>query len=165
MLTPTTAPGLLAHLDELVRAAAATDGGALWRLSAEGRQLDANVIRVLPGARVAEHVEPDVDVLLHVVSGSGRLETASGLQELTPGSVAWLPRGARRSLSANADGLVYLTAHRRRAGLAIRSAAVGLEGGEPACLLDRVCVNCGRLAQESDARFCSRCGVPLPSAS
>ncbi|WP_078606991.1 helix-turn-helix transcriptional regulator [Streptomyces flavidovirens] len=37
------------------------------------------------------------------------------------------------------------------------------EGGEAACLLDRVCPDCGRLAAERDARYCGRCGTPLPS--
>ncbi|MGW8378113.1 helix-turn-helix domain-containing protein [Streptomyces sp. ODS28] len=38
------------------------------------------------------------------------------------------------------------------------------EGGEPACLLDSVCPECGRMAQESDARYCARCGERLPRA-
>ncbi|MGW0312782.1 helix-turn-helix transcriptional regulator [Streptomyces flavidovirens] len=37
------------------------------------------------------------------------------------------------------------------------------KGGEAACLLDRVCPDCGRLAAEHDARYCGRCGTPLPS--
>ncbi|MCX4822881.1 hypothetical protein OG883_23885 [Streptomyces sp. NBC_01142] len=37
------------------------------------------------------------------------------------------------------------------------------EGGEPPCLLDRVCPACGRLA-ESGGRVCEQCGEHLPSA-
>ncbi|WP_170220479.1 hypothetical protein [Streptomyces avermitilis] len=33
--------------------------------------------------------------------------------------------------------------------------------GEPACLLHQVCAECGRMATESDARYCNRCGNPL----
>lgn len=153
--------GVLGRMTDLLREVAADRGGALWRLPAEGRQLDANIIRLPADARVDPHVEPDLDVLLFVAGGSGWLEVADTRQELEPGCVAWLPHGARRTLSAGADGLVYLTAHRRRPGLAIRPAAP--EGGEPACLLNRVCAECGRLAQESDARYCARCGNRLPS--
>ncbi|NUS87447.1 MAG: hypothetical protein HOY75_33260 [Streptomyces sp.] len=162
--------GVLGRLSELMREVAADRGGALWRLAAEGRQLDSNVIRLPAEARVDFHVEPDLDVLLYVADGSGWLDVADTRQELEPGCVAWLPHGARRALSAGADGLVYLTVHRRRPGLAIRTAAGGAavreaapEGGEPACLLHRVCTECGRLAQERDARYCARCGTRLPT--
>lgn len=171
--------GVLGRMTDLLREVAADRGGALWRLPAEGRQLDANIIRLPADARVDPHVEPDLDVLLFVAGGSGWLEVADARQELEPGCVAWLPHSARRTLSAGADGLVYLTAHRRRPGLAIRPAAAeggvhptvpeggvrpaAPEGGEPACLLNRVCTECGRLAQESDARYCARCGNRLPS--
>ncbi|MEU5028073.1 cupin domain-containing protein [Streptomyces milbemycinicus] len=158
--------GVLGRVSELMREVTADRGGALWRLAAEGRQLDSNVIRLPAEARVDFHVEPDLDVLLYVADGSGWLDVADTRQELEPGCVAWLPHGARRALSAGADGLVYLTVHRRRPGLAIRGAVrevAAPEGGEPACLLHRVCAECGRLAQERDARYCARCGTLLPS--
>jgi quercetin dioxygenase-like cupin family protein len=183
--------GVLGRLSELMREVTADRGGALWLLAAEGRQLDSNVIRLPAEARVDFHVEPDLDVLLYVADGSGWLDVAGTRQELEPGCVAWLPHGARRALSAGADGLVYLTVHRRRPGLAIRAAApeaaapeaavqeadtreaavpeaaaqqaAAPEGGEPACLLHRVCTECGRLAQERDARYCARCGTRLPT--
>lgn len=155
------APRVLARAAELLHDAPAGQGGALWRLATEGRQLDANLVRLTPGSEVAAHVEPDLDVLLYVTQGAGTLE--DGRQELRPGSLVWLPHGARRAVSAGPDGLVYLTVHRRRPGLAIRSAAVEPAGGEAACLLNRVCTECGRLATESDARFCGRCGTRLPT--
>ncbi|MEU9014438.1 cupin domain-containing protein [Streptomyces sp. NPDC048479] len=155
--------GVLADIADLLHDLPADRGGALWRLSEEGRQLDANIIRMLPAARVAGHVEPDLDVLLCVLSGSGRLETDTGArQELAAGCVAWLPRGVRRALFADDDGLVYVTVHCRRPGLAIRSAAVA-QGGEAACLLNRICPGCDLPAEEIGARYCSRCGSRLPS--
>ncbi|WP_237318291.1 hypothetical protein [Streptomyces sp. JJ36] len=36
------------------------------------------------------------------------------------------------------------------------------EGGEPACLLDRVCPECGGLADAPPPTACPRCGAPLP---
>jgi quercetin dioxygenase-like cupin family protein len=113
-----------------VRAVPRDRGGALWRLAEPGRQLDANVIRVPPGGAVGAHIEPDLDVLLCVVAGSGVLEGAAGPEELEPGSVAWLPHGSRRSLAAGPEGLVYVTAHRRRPGLSIRPGPPpGADGG------------------------------------
>ncbi|GAA1361056.1 hypothetical protein GCM10009612_35760 [Streptomyces beijiangensis] len=99
-------------------------------------------------------------MLLVVLDGEGRLVTPEGRQELVRHAVVWLPRTSHRSLEAGAPGLVYLTAHRRRPGMAIANAAADA-GGEAACLLDRVCPECGRLASERDARFCGRCGQAL----
>ncbi|MEU9984250.1 hypothetical protein [Streptomyces sp. NPDC050856] len=153
-------PGVLARMPELLRDLPADRGGALWRLDREGRQLDANLVRLTAGAEVGESVEPELDVLLYVVDGSGRLDTDAGVLDLEPGCVVWLPRAARRALSAGERGLMYLSAHRRRPGLTIRNASG--EGGESPCLLNRVCLACGRLAPENDARYCGRCGERLP---
>ncbi|MGP4111291.1 cupin domain-containing protein [Streptomyces sp. 4N509B] len=150
-----------------------------WRLTDALRQLDANLVRLRPGASITEHVEADLDVLVCVTAGSGRLDADGRATELAPGGLAWLPRGTARAVTAGPDGLSYLTVHRRRPGLAVRgltaraepepspppspSPAPRPEGGEPVCLLHRVCTECGRFAEERDARYCARCGTPLPS--
>lgn len=36
------------------------------------------------------------------------------------------------------------------------------EGGEPVCWLDRVCPDCGRLADVAPPTVCARCGAKLP---
>lgn len=95
--------------------------GALWRLEETGRQLDANVVHLPPRQRVGTHTEPDLDVLLLVLAGDGTLGTTDGPQHLVAGALTWLPRGSTRSLTAGADGLSYLTVHRRRPGMQIRS--------------------------------------------
>ncbi|MGW8374913.1 hypothetical protein [Streptomyces sp. ODS28] len=95
--------------------------GALWRLDEPGRQLDANLVHVPPRERIASHTEPDLDALLLVVSGEGTLETAEGSQSFAPGALVWLPHGTARSLAAGRDGMTYLTVHRRRAGMQIRT--------------------------------------------
>ncbi len=158
---PRAERGVLAELPELLGDAERASGTILWRLTAERRQLDANLVRIGPDDRVAEHVEADLDVLLYVTDGDGRLDLEGRPQELRPGGVVWLPRGARRALAAGPDGLAYVTAHRRRPGMGIGRAEP--EGGEPACLLHRVCDECGRLAGEPDATYCSRCGTALPA--
>ncbi|HEU5332765.1 MAG TPA: hypothetical protein VFU73_08380 [Actinocrinis sp.] len=96
--------------------------GVLWKIAEDHRQLDANLVRLAPEARVAGHAEPDLDVLLHVVEGSGALETPRGEQHLTVGSLAWLVHGSTRSLRAGPCGMAYLTVHRRRPGMQIRPA-------------------------------------------
>nr|WP_234386207.1 hypothetical protein [Streptomyces sp. ERV7] len=155
---------MLVALHEAVAAAEEGQGGALWRLAERGRQLDANLVRLSPGAAVAEHVESDLDVMLVVVEGDGHLDSGVERQALEPGSVAWLPRTARRALLAGPGGLAYLSVHRRRPGLSIgvRTADAD-EGGEAPCALDQVCPECGRMAAESDARYCARCGEALPT--
>ncbi|MFD3554695.1 cupin domain-containing protein [Streptomyces goshikiensis] len=151
---------VLAELDSVIAGAPADATGALWRLTGSPRGLDSNLIRLPPGGEIAEHTEPALDVLLVVVEGTGRLDGGDGPHPLRPLAVAWLPKGSRRSLTAGPDGLAYLTVHARRPGLGIAPAPA--EGGESACLLHRVCPDCGRLAAEPGARHCTRCGSPLP---
>ncbi|GAA2296022.1 zinc-ribbon domain-containing protein [Streptomyces kunmingensis] len=151
-------------LAELLRSADPAASGAMWRLEGAARQLDANVIRVRPGVRGEAYVENDLDVLLVVVQGHGVLRRADQDEALAPGTLVFVPRGERRAVTSGDDGLVYITAHRRRPGMTIGRAATAVtaEGGEAPCLLPRVCTECGRAAEDPGARFCSRCGERLP---
>lgn len=100
-------------------------GGVRWKITEPGRQLDANLVRLAPDSRVARHAEPDLDVVLIVAEGGGVLESPeAGNQELTAGTVAWLPHGSARALRAGPDGLAYFTVHRRRPGMQIRTPPV-----------------------------------------
>ncbi|MBU7597753.1 zinc-ribbon domain-containing protein [Streptomyces sp. P38-E01] len=157
---------MLTEATELLAEAAEQQGGALWNLAVRQRQLDANLIRLPAGAEVAAHTEPDLDVLLVVFEGEGRLTTVEGEQALTRGAVAWLAHGTERALVAGSGGLAYFTVHRRRPGMSIGRPSGGRveeEGGEAACLLQQVCPECGRPATERTARFCARCGTELPA--
>ncbi|MFF5333681.1 hypothetical protein [Streptomyces sp. NPDC013181] len=157
-------PEVLAVLDDLLAAAGPDDRGALWQLDRRGRELDANLVRLPPGAEVGEHQEDVLDVLLVVLAGGGRLVPGDGSEALTlaPSTVTWLPRTSRRSLTAGPEGLAYLTVHRRRPGLAVKPVVRAYEGGEAPCSLDRVCPECGRMSQESAPVFCSACGERFP---
>lgn len=114
------APLLVGEIGALIGGRAAGSAGALWRLAEEGRQLDANVVHLPAGRRVETHTERDVDVLLVVLGGDGALTGPDGALALAEGVLAWLPRGSTRSLAAGAQGLSYLTVHRRRDGMRIR---------------------------------------------
>ena len=96
-------------------------GGALWKLAEPGRQLDANLIHLPRGQHIDAHAEPDLDVLLLVLAGDGTLGTVGESLRLTTGSILWLPRGSSRSLTTGDNGMSYLTVHRRRPGMQIRS--------------------------------------------
>jgi len=116
-------PRVLCDADALT-AAASSEAGVLWKLTESGRQLDANLVRLTPGRHIAPHAEPALDVLVLVVAGDGVLGAGPGdeSQSLTTGSLLWLPHGSTRSITAGADGLAYLTVHRRRPGMQIGKA-------------------------------------------
>lgn len=95
------------------------DVGAVWTLPARERDLDANVIHLPAGEAIGAHAGPDLDVLIHVVAGSGRLGTELDEVALEPGQLLWLPRRSRRSFAAGTEGLTYLTVHRRRTALGL----------------------------------------------
>lgn len=111
---------ILADVHELVDDPGVA-GGARWTLSESGRQLDANLIHLPPGRRVDTHTEPDLDVLLVAVAGAGTVGTPDDLQSVAEGNLVWLPHGSTRNITAGADGLSYLTVHRRRPGLQIKT--------------------------------------------
>lgn len=112
---------VLYDMGPLVADNGAAAPGVVWRLAEAGRQLDANVVNLPAGKRIDTHTEPDLDVLVVVVAGSGTLTAEDGPLPLTPGALVWLPRGSTRSLTAGADGLSYLTTHGRRPGMQIRT--------------------------------------------
>jgi uncharacterized protein (DUF2249 family)/quercetin dioxygenase-like cupin family protein len=93
--------------------------GAVWKLQRRDRDLDSNVIVLPPDGSIRAHAGPDLDVLIHVISGSGRLVTELDAVDLAPGALVWLPRRSRREFVAGPDGLGYLTVHRRREALVL----------------------------------------------
>jgi mannose-6-phosphate isomerase-like protein (cupin superfamily) len=100
----------------------ADDGadGAIWSLP-HGGELDANVVRLGDGNAIADHVNGEVDVLLVVWSGAGELVVDDHATALRSGIVVAVPRGSRRAVRAQGSDLTYLSIHRRRDGLMIRT--------------------------------------------
>jgi quercetin dioxygenase-like cupin family protein len=101
--------------------------GAIWKLQSRDRGLDANVIQLPPGGAIGRHEGPDLDVLLHVLRGSGQLGTELGTLDLRPGALVWLPRRSQRQFTAGPGGLAFLTVHQHRpaAGLSITRRPAG----------------------------------------
>jgi quercetin dioxygenase-like cupin family protein len=62
-----------------------------------------------------------MDVIVHVLHGSGRLTSEVETLKLRPGALLWLPRLSRREIVAGESGLTYLTVHPRRPGLTIQT--------------------------------------------
>jgi quercetin dioxygenase-like cupin family protein len=117
---PADEPRVVHDLQPLLTDIGNVQPGVVWRLAEPGRQLDANVLGLAAGQVVETHTEQDLDVLLVVVAGTGSLEGRE-VAELSAGTTVWLPRGSTRRLVAGPDGLGYLTVHRRRPGMQIRS--------------------------------------------
>jgi quercetin dioxygenase-like cupin family protein len=92
-----------------------SNDGPIWSVTSE--QLNVNLLRLPTGDGIAEHVNNEVDVVLVIFEGSGELIVDSATYSLGPGRVLVLPRGATRALHCTLGPLVYLTCHRRRAGL------------------------------------------------
>ncbi|SRR6185437_1365242 len=126
-LTSTPLPRILVNAADLA-GTAQPDGtgagvtGAVWKLQARDRDLDSNIIALPPAGAIDAHAGPDLDVLIHVLTGTGQLATEQGVLDLTPGALAWLPRRSRRQFTAGPDGLRYLTVHKRRQSLVLDTA-------------------------------------------
>lgn len=107
--------GEVIDIAPLASAAGDEAAGPLWSLSST--DLNANVLRFSAGDGVPEHINNEVDVIMLVVSG-GALVTLDGRAlPIRGGQLLALPKGARRAIQAERDGVVYVTVHRRRVGL------------------------------------------------
>lgn len=115
-----TMPQMLVNTEELVAEAHHDAAGAVWKLQEQDRDLDSNVIALPAAGTIQEHPGPDVDVLIHVLTGSGTLHTAGEEIALEPGALMWLPKGARRGFTAGHSGLRYFTVHRKRQALTLK---------------------------------------------
>ena len=92
--------------------------GVAWSLP-HGGDLDVNVVHLDPNDTIGRHVNAEVDVLVVVWSGGGRLDAGDVAVALHAGVLAHVRRGVARSVSAGSNGLTYLSVHRRRDGLTI----------------------------------------------
>lgn len=119
-LTTTPLPRILVDTTDLAADVGQPDiTGAAWKLQVRDRDLDSNIIALPPGTSIDAHTGPDLDVLIHILAGTGQLTTEQGQLELQPGALIWLPSRSRRQFTAGPDGLRYLTVHQRRQALTL----------------------------------------------
>lgn len=91
--------------------------GPVWGLASE--ELNATLLSWEPGEGVSEHANGEREVLVVVLAGSG-LVTVDGHQHMLGVHDALLIRkDARQEIRACAQGLRYLSVHRRRGPLQI----------------------------------------------
>lgn len=115
----TALPRIVADTTTLLETSDQQAGGAIWRLEPGARGLDSNIIALTPHDKIAQHIGPDLDVLLLVLAGSGELHTELSTISLEHGALLWLPRKAQRRIIAGPNGLRYLTVHQRKPTLNI----------------------------------------------
>ena len=99
-------------------AAAGERAGAIWTLE-QSAELNANLVRFSAGGGVDEHINEEVDVLFVGVTGSGVVEVEGHKHSLRAGTVAFVPKGTRRSTRSESGDFAYLSVHRRRGPLRI----------------------------------------------
>lgn len=99
----------------LIQLARDGTGNPVW--TGRSDDLNLNLVVLRDSAVIAEHVNVEVDVLLMVVDGEGRVEIDGEEEPLRPGCLVVVPKGARRSIQCDGDRLAYLTCHKRRGGL------------------------------------------------
>ena len=93
--------------------------GAIWSIP-HGGDLDANLVRLAAGSSIGEHRNDEVDVLLVMRSGDGRVSINGAAGAIGSSHVVLIPRGAIRSVAAGPEGMTYLSIHRRRGGISIQ---------------------------------------------
>ena len=114
--TPPRIPGVqVVELDDRLHG---VGDGVHWAL-AQPSELNANLVLLEGGHAIARHANTEVDVLMIVLRGTGVLTAAHGDRDLAPNVVAHIPIGAQRTVRAGADGLAYLSVHRRRGALSM----------------------------------------------
>lgn len=102
-------------IDLAAVAALASGPGPIWTQQTD--DLNVNVIAFEAGQGIGEHVNGEVDVLIVVVTGQGTVTVDGRDHALTGGRALIIPKGARRAIRSSDERFVYLSCHRRRAGL------------------------------------------------
>lgn len=112
--------------DAVVDLLAPAGTGPLWGMASV--DLNATLLAWPPGHQVGGHVGSEVDVLIIVVEGAGAATVDDHPHVLAPGTALLIRKGSSRAIRAGAEGLRYLSVHKRRAPLQIAGVA-GRSGG------------------------------------
>ena len=91
--------------------------GPVWGIASE--DLNATVLCWGRGEGVAEHTNAERDVLMITIAGSGIVEIDGHEHPLHGHHACVVSKGARRRITAGANGLRYISVHQRRGPLQI----------------------------------------------
>lgn len=94
-------------------------GGPQWGAATE--DLNLTVLSWKLGQGVAEHTNNELDVLWIGLEGSAEVVVDGEIYQLEQGGTIVIPRGTSRSLESTSERCSYISIHRRRAGLTIKS--------------------------------------------
>jgi quercetin dioxygenase-like cupin family protein len=94
-----------------------TGTGPLWGIASS--DLNATLLAWPPGHELLEDTNNELDVLLVVLEGGGSATVDEQEHALAPGSALLVEKGSSRTIRAGADGIRYVSVHRRRAPLQI----------------------------------------------
>ena len=89
--------------------------GPQWGTASD--DLNVTLLSWEKGQGVGAHVNNDLDVVMVVVSGEGKVTIEGEEFELQPGRAVVVPKGANREIECYSERLTYFSIHRRRAGL------------------------------------------------
>jgi mannose-6-phosphate isomerase-like protein (cupin superfamily) len=102
---------------------AGTGSGPLWGMASH--DLNATLLAWPADEAVAEHVNAELDVLMVVLEGTATVTIDAAAHDLRAPAAILVPRGTRRAIRAGADGVRYLSIHRRRGPLQIAPLQAG----------------------------------------
>jgi quercetin dioxygenase-like cupin family protein len=106
-----------ADLEPVVDLFAPLGRGPLW--GSDTDDLNATLLAWVAGDGPPEHVNGERDVLVLVLAGSACVTIDSTPHEMHAGDVVIVKKGLSRRITAGAEGVRYLSVHRRRAPLQI----------------------------------------------
>jgi quercetin dioxygenase-like cupin family protein/hemerythrin len=89
---------------------------------AESEDLNATLLTWRAGSGPPEHVNAERDVLVVVLDGSVTVALEGEERRLERGEAIIIPKGGSRAITAGAEGVRYLSIHRRRPRLQIQPA-------------------------------------------
>ena len=89
--------------------------GPLWGLASS--DLNATLLAWPPGHELVADTNTELDVLLIVLEGGGVATVDEHEHALLPGDALIVEKGGLRTICAGADGLRYVSVHRRRGPL------------------------------------------------
>ncbi len=89
--------------------------GVLW--GGQSDDLNVTLLSWSRGEGVAQHINNEVDVLLVVLHGTGRVVVNGTPFDLHSGQSLLIRKGSARRIESTGERFSYLSVHRRRAGL------------------------------------------------